>query len=153
MEQVIDELNDLIEKEVVTLDSLETDERFLSVFLEISNIAIRTHDQDKKDMLKNAMSSAAKDLTKDETLESVLVSLIAQLLPIHLKNLRFARSPDQEHAKRVLLGAFAELGEDEDLVELLWGGIYITKGWCHRWILHFHSRVALVLTAVVPSSV
>ena len=61
-------------------------------------------------MLKNAISSAAENTTQDETLESVLVGLIAQLLPMHLKVLSFARRPSTGSAQTVLLQAFPEVG-------------------------------------------
>lgn len=136
MEQVTEELNALISQEVVTLESLESDDRFLSVFLEISNVAIRTHDTQKKEMLKNAISSAAENTTQDETLESVLVGLIAQLLPIHLKVLSFARSPSPGSAKTVLLHAFPEVGNDEAIIDLVWSEL-LSKGLVRQMDLAF----------------
>jgi len=136
MEQVTDEINNLVNQEIVTLESLREDERFLSVFLEISNIAIRTHDENKRHMLKNAVVSAAKHTTQDETLESVLVGLVAQLQPVHLKLLQYVREPSAGSARRVLLQELPELGDDEDLLNQIWGEL-LSKGLVKQMDLAF----------------
>ena len=69
-----------------TIDSLQTNDRFISAVLQASIIARRTHLKEKLDALRNAVISIAVTQTPDETLESILLGYIDSLHPMAHSN-------------------------------------------------------------------
>lgn len=115
-----DYLQELVDKEVVTVDGLRNDERVVSAIIEITQSAIRTHDEGKLELLRNAVRNVATDKCGfDEVQQSVLINMASQMPPIYLKVLLYAANPSPGSARPTLLRDIPALG-DEDMANLVW---------------------------------
>lgn len=69
-------------------------EDFLTLFLVATQMAMRTHQEVKREALRNAVINAAKQQTPEESVELILIGLVDQLTELHLRVLLFLN--DQE---------------------------------------------------------
>ena len=74
-------------------EKLSQNETFVTVCLHASNIAIRTHQEEKLNALRNAVFNTVKDADVDENKKLIFVRLIDVFTPLHLKVLVFLSNP------------------------------------------------------------
>jgi hypothetical protein len=84
MEEVAETLNELQERYNLLPEQLAENEAFISVLLEASQIAVRTHERVKLDALRNAIKNAALDLSPDGTREHMYLRLVEDLAPAQI---------------------------------------------------------------------
>jgi len=80
------ELEDRFEK--FKLENLRDNESFLSVFVEASQAAIRNHQEEKLEALRNAVLNAALPTDVDDDLQLIFLRVINSLTPGHLRILK-----------------------------------------------------------------
>ncbi len=66
-------------------ENLTKNEQFFSVFLQATQIAMRTHQQEKLEALRNAVINSVAMPTVDENLQLIFLNLIDRYTPWHLK--------------------------------------------------------------------
>ncbi len=96
-----------LEDEGFKLEQLQNDERFISTVLHASNLALRTHQEEKRKALRNAIINVAKGQSPEEAVEFMFLEYIDSLSVLHIKILRFLqeRSPSMNiNIRRNLLG-------------------------------------------------
>jgi hypothetical protein len=95
---MIDErLNKLAEKvQNFNIEDLSKNEVFLSVVLQASNIALRTHVLDKKAALLNAITNAALSIGIEDSLQQMFLNFIDDFTEWHLRILLLMDDP-QKH--------------------------------------------------------
>jgi hypothetical protein len=74
---------------------LAENENFISIFLYATNIAIRTHQQEKLEALRNAVTNSILHSDIDESLQLMYLNLIDRYTPWHLIILQFLENPRQ----------------------------------------------------------
>lgn len=77
----------------LTPEKLSQNEAFVTTALHASQIAIRTHQRDKRDALRNAVVSAALPDAPDETLQQIFLNYVESLTGWHLRILAFFADP------------------------------------------------------------
>lgn len=82
-----------LEAECLTIESLQTNDRFISAVLQASVIAQRTHLREKLDALRNGLINIALTQTPDETIESIFLGYIDSFTDWHIRILRFYELP------------------------------------------------------------
>lgn len=140
----IEELEEQLGKPII--DGLRNDEKFTTVLLSASQIAIRNHQMEKIEALVNAVLNAALGKIPDDTERSIMLSLIDRLTPSHLAILALMRAPREnamvmkrvEHISMggltlVIFAAFPQLSGRGPLAEMLWRelvdtGLLISSG-------------------------
>ncbi len=75
VEEILDKMADL------TPDTLSQNEVFVSTALRVTEIAIRTHQQEKLEALRNAVVNAALPEAPDETLQQIFLNHVDNLTP------------------------------------------------------------------------
>jgi hypothetical protein len=70
-------------------ENLAKNEKFFSVFLQATQIAMRTHQKEKLDALRNAVTNSILQPDIDESLQLMFLNLIDRYSPWHLKLLHF----------------------------------------------------------------
>lgn len=87
----------LLEEKVKGFNSkgLAENEIFISMFFYASNIAIRTHQEEKLEALRNAVINSILHPEIDESLQQMYLNLIDKYTPWHLVLLQFADNPRQ----------------------------------------------------------
>src|SRR5262249_18333093 len=75
------------------VEKLKDDPAFVSEVVEASQAAVRTHDEEKLDALRNAVLNIAASTAPEENLQPMLIALCDTLTPWHLRVLRFLDDP------------------------------------------------------------
>jgi hypothetical protein len=119
------------------IERLKNDEGFTTVLLNATQIAIRNHQQEKLQALRNAVLNAGLGQLPDDIERAIMLSLIDQLTPAHLAVLALMRAPgkNDQVAKRfasVSLGGLTRViqtgvpvlaGRDQ-LVAVIWRNLF-----------------------------
>lgn len=98
------DLDDLCRRmDDVTPESLASDPRFVSLMIEATQRAERTHQSEKLDALRNAVLNAAAGLILDDALTGSFLSYIDRFSPAHLRILTFLDDPsaDPDYVRQV----------------------------------------------------
>jgi hypothetical protein len=88
---VVEELQDKVEG--LTPEKLSQDEAFVTVALRATEIAIRTHQQEKLDALRNAVRNTGLRIHLDETVQQIFLNHVDTLTPWHLRVLKVFQDP------------------------------------------------------------
>lgn len=75
------------------IENLTTNENFISTLFYATQIAMRSHQQEKLEALRNAVINSISMPTVDENLQLMFLNLIDRYTPWHLKLLQFADNP------------------------------------------------------------
>jgi hypothetical protein len=81
------------------IESLATNESFISTLFQATNVAIRTHQKEKLEALTNAVTNSVLAPTIDENYQLIFLNLIDRYTPWHLILLHFLADP-QAHGER-----------------------------------------------------
>ena len=79
----------------LTPELLSNNSEFISIYLQASNIAIRTHNQEKLDALNAAVKNTILQKDVDESKKMIFIRLIDQMTPLHFKVLHFLSYTEQ----------------------------------------------------------
>jgi len=78
-------LNELAERvDGLTPEAMATNEAFVSAFAQATQAALKTHDTEKLEALRNAVLNVAAGSAPGEDLQSIFLNLIDSLTPLHL---------------------------------------------------------------------
>ena len=77
-----------------TIESLVGNEIFVTSVLHASQAAVRNHQKEKLEALRNAILNVASDRGPDEDLQLMFMTFIDTLTPWHLRILRFFQAPE-----------------------------------------------------------
>ncbi len=79
----------------LTLEKLSNNPEFISICLEASNIAIRTHHEEKLKALNVAIKNSVLHKELDESKKMIFLRIVDQMTPLHIKVLHFFSYTDQ----------------------------------------------------------
>jgi hypothetical protein len=117
LEQLAEVVDDL-QEHGVDVRTLGTNEPFVTVILNATQAAARTHEQEKLEALRSAITNSALGLGPDEHTQMMLIRFIDELTALHLRVLAFFRDPpgwfDRHHMERpsYYMGARGQVLED-----------------------------------------
>lgn len=89
MNTVASALRELDQERRISLDELQSDEAFISVLVQSSQVAVRNHQREKIEALRQAVCNSAGGVDIEEDLQLLFVRFIDELTPSHLALLRF----------------------------------------------------------------
>lgn len=93
-EETVESLNRLEnEVEGFKMESLRDNEQFISTILHATQAALRTHQEEKREALRNAVLNAALDISIDDDLQMIFLNMIDAFTPWHLRILKYLRNP------------------------------------------------------------
>jgi hypothetical protein len=94
VEQLAEAIKELQEKMAdLTSEKLSENEAFVTTALHATEIAVRTHQEEKLEALRNAVISAALPDAPDDTLQQIFLNYVDSLTPWHLRVLMFFDDP------------------------------------------------------------
>lgn len=97
LNRLAEDLDDLCRRmDDVTPERLATDPRFVSLMIEASQRAERTHQSEKLEALRHAVLNAAAGLILDDALTGSFLSYIDRFSPAHLRILTFLNDPSAD---------------------------------------------------------
>lgn len=129
MHRVVDAIEELQEKGL-KVDELRENEQFISAVFYASHLAMKTHQEDKLQALKNAIMNIAEGVETDEAIQQIYLNYIDQFTVLHIKILRFALSrtvpPNvmMGSLRPILVSTYPELDRKEGLVTQIWKELY-----------------------------
>lgn len=92
------DLAKLIEAGKVTQEDLMHNENFHSVLLSAAMIAVRNHQEEKLEMLRNAVLNAALPDAPEDDIQAMYLSYLDRLTPWHVRILKFFDIPRERSA-------------------------------------------------------
>jgi len=105
IESIAKRLKELEEKvEGFKIEELSSNEMFITTVLHASQVAIRNHQEEKLEALRNAISNSALPDPPEEDIQLMFLNWIDELTPWHLRVLKFFDSPERwikEHNKEI----------------------------------------------------
>ena len=130
---ISDTLNELKEKGI-NLDDLQNNEEFFDILLQAVQIGIRSHQEEKRTALKNAIINSALDKAPDFTKQQIFLNYIDVLTVWHInllilmndppawfqKNKRNVPSSSFGSVSHIIEDAYPELRGHKDFLNLLW---------------------------------
>ncbi len=132
IESIVDRLKELESKvDEFSIESLAENDMFLTTVLHASQAAIRSHQDEKLEALRNATLNAALPNPPEEDLQLMFLDFVDRLTPWHIRMLKFLDNPQtwgDEHditypkwqmgaPSTVLEHAFPELRERRDFYD------------------------------------
>jgi hypothetical protein len=100
LEQLAEVVTEVQQKvDGLTPEKLATNEVFITVAMQASQIAIRNHQQEKLEALRNAVLNSALPNPPEEDEQIIFLRLIDQLAPWHLRILTLLSGPEQWMAR------------------------------------------------------
>lgn len=77
----------------LTAEILEQDEKFISISMQATQIALRNHQEEKIEALKNCVINSVIQTDIDENKALMFTSIIDGITPLHIKLLSFLKNP------------------------------------------------------------
>jgi hypothetical protein len=113
------------------LSSLHNNKEFISIVMQASQVALRTHNTEKLAALRNAVINVACGQSPDETVQHILLGLIDQLSEMHLRILKAFHAPvpppgmSMGGLDSVLQHNIPGLNGQQELSDKLWKDLYM----------------------------
>ncbi|MDY4369992.1 hypothetical protein SNR26_20005 [Pectobacterium brasiliense] len=129
MYRVVDAIESL-KKKGLDEDTLKKNEKFISAVFYASHLAMKTHQTEKLEALKNAIENIALDVVPDEIIQQMFLNIIDRFTPLHLKLLQFSQAPvvpiglSMGGLNSVLYDSYPGLRDHETLVNQIWKELY-----------------------------
>ena len=93
MNDVAECLKELEERGELNLEDLQNNETFITTVMQASQAAIRTHQTEKREALRNAVLNAALPHTPEESLQQYFITLIDTFTVEHIRLLDLFKDP------------------------------------------------------------
>ncbi len=120
------------------IEDLPDNDAFVTVITNVTQVALRNHQREKLDALRNAVLNSALDRAPDDDILSVFLNLVDRFTPWHLRILEFAADPRGYGEKReitypdwnmggvdtVLEHTFPELKDQREFTHQLWKDLF-----------------------------
>lgn len=138
MLQVTEAINYLFEKGIVTEEGLQQNDRFFTTLMHASSAALKNHEKEKLEALRNAVINSALPDAPDDTMQQIFLNLIDSCTSWHIVLLKLFQSP-VEWARNsghkfpswgsggistVIENAYPVLQGQRDLYHLVWQDLY-----------------------------
>ncbi len=130
MNSVAEELRKLQENGL-RLENLKENDEFISAVLHASQVALRTHQKEKLEALRNAIINVAKRQAPEEAIQLMFLNFVDAFTEWHLRILRLFQNPPPQPKRLagglsdVLEGAFPELKGEREFYDSVWRDLYL----------------------------
>lgn len=100
------------------LEDLADDESFVTTAVQATTVALRTHQEEKRDALRNAVVNAALTGAPDDDLRQVFLNAVDELTPVHLRLLAFLDDPAGFAQRRDVTYPSVSMGDLSTFIEV-----------------------------------
>lgn len=137
MNEIAERLKELEDKKELDLNDLCSNEQFIDVVLQATTYALKTSEKEKIKAFKNAIINTASGDSPDKTFSQIFLNQLDSFTVWHIKTLDFIDNPRQWFSKAnrtppnymggsisaVIMDAFPELKNQDDLLDLIWNDL------------------------------
>lgn len=138
MIEVTEAINELYEKGIVTEENLQENEKFFTTLVHASSTAIRNHEKEKLDALRNAVLNSTLPGAPSDTMQQLFLNLVDSCTSWHIALLKLFQGPEQwaqdnghqfpswsmGGISSVIESAYPQLQNEKDLYSLVWKDLY-----------------------------
>ncbi len=120
-----------LESEGLTFEKIQQNEKFISTLLQATQISIRTHQQEKREALKNAVLNSARPNSPDDSEQQMFLNFVDIMTEWHIRLLRFFKSPPSVPGlsigslSTVLENHNVELRGRREFYDQIWRDLYL----------------------------
>ncbi|HCB9836013.1 TPA: hypothetical protein M2Q89_000721 [Escherichia coli] len=125
MKRVVEAIHDLQESGI-QIDTLKDNEAFISAVFYASHLAMKTHQDEKLNALKNAIENVALNVEKDEVYQQVFLNYVDTLTVLHMRLLRFAKNPNPP--SNMMMGSLESIFDKQN-TDLNYNREFINQAW------------------------
>jgi hypothetical protein len=120
-----------LETKGITLDSLQANEQFISTLMQATQLALRTHQNEKREALRNAVQNSARPGAPDDSEQQIFLNFVDSFTEWHIRILRLFRAPPS--ASTILSGAlsavierqYPELKNRREFYDQVWRDLFL----------------------------
>lgn len=120
-----------LEEKGFNLEDLKANDQFVSAAMYASQLAIRTHSEEKREALRNALTNIAVGQAPEEATQHVFLNLVDTLSELHVRILRLFQAPIPP--QNMSIGGLSDVLEHNmptlkgrrDLYDQLWRDLYL----------------------------
>jgi hypothetical protein len=136
MKEIGERLREVEANKGVNLEDLGSNEKFVSSVINATSYALKTHEKEKLDAFKNAVTHVAIGDAPDEAICAIFLGLIDSFTPWHIRILNLISDPPKWYRERnrkppeitgglihIITDAYPELKNEQDLVNLIWSDL------------------------------
>lgn len=130
MNEVAEALKKL-EKTGLKIEDLRENEQFVSAVMYASQIALRTHQEEKRQALRNAILNVACGKGPDESLQLMFLNFVDMFTEWHIRILKLFQAPKAPSGllsgglNQVLEHTFPELKGQREFYDSIWRELYL----------------------------
>ena len=95
MNKVTEAINELYRKKIITEKDLQENEQFFTALVHASSTAIKNHEEEKLDALRNAVLNSALPDAPDDTQQHLFLNLVDSCSSWHIALLKLFQNPAQ----------------------------------------------------------
>jgi hypothetical protein len=103
MEEIAERLQKLAAEKSITLEDLKDNPAFLDAVLHATRAALRSHQQEKRDALRNAVLNSALPTSPDSATQQMFVSFVDRFTEWHIRILELFSDPPRWAAKHAVI--------------------------------------------------
>lgn len=121
----------------VSIESLKNNEEFISAVFYASSLSLKTHLEEKRKILLNAVTNIAQNNDMHEAKQQIFFNYINEFSILHIKLLKFFNNPEEEIQRisisttyldssliEILLQCYPELKNEESLIMPIADSLY-----------------------------
>lgn len=138
MIQVTEAINELYDKGIVTEENLQQNEKFFTTLVHASSIAIKNHEKEKIEALRNAVINSALPDAPNDIKQQLFLNLVDSCTSWHIALLKLFQNPlywaqvnkhefpswERGLISSVIEDAFPELQNQNALYSIVWNELY-----------------------------
>jgi len=130
MAQVGEKLQELEEKGF-NLETLQENEQFISAAMYASQLALRTHKEEKIEALRNAVVNVARGQAPEDAMQHIFLNFVDTLTELHIQILKLFQAPtpppnmSMGGLSDVLEYNMPEMRGRQDIYDQLWKDLYM----------------------------
>lgn len=132
-EELAKSVNVLSEKiDGISAESLSKDPSFISLSLEATNIALRTHSNKKLKSLNNIIKNSIIIKDVNESKKMIFLRIIGEMTPLHIDLFNFLLSPEEyikKHSKKLIFN----LNDFGTSLQAIWSKIQVGENVDHNF--------------------
>ncbi len=137
MNDISERLKSLEGKHNINIQELKDNEQFIDIVLQATILALKTSEKEKIEAFQNAVLNTASGDSPEQTISQIFLNLLDSFTVWHIKILKFIDNPILWFNKNsktppnftmgsislVLMEAFPELKNREELLDLIWNDL------------------------------
>lgn len=121
MNDVAEHLKELEERGELNLEDLQDNETFITTVMQASQAAVRNHQSEKRDALRNAVLNAALPHAPEESIQQLFITQVDTFTVWHIRLLDLFKDPTAWFERNdVTLPDFSFSSSLEELLEAAW---------------------------------